>query len=91
MNLVELHELLEAIFEKEICEYKEKKGYEFDDELDLSELEEILYEHYDMNLDQLEMIVERLLPLCSLGKSPLTSNWYQGFAKDNIWIIKRKV
>ena len=91
MNELELYDLLEALFDKEIQEYKEKQGYEFDDELDLSELEEILYEHCDMNFDQLDLIVERLLPLCQVGKSELTDKIYQGFGKDNMWIIKKEV
>ena len=91
MNLLELYELLEIIFEKEIIAYKINQGYELDDELDEDELEELLYEHCDMNFDQLEMIIERLIPLCAVDNSPLTGNWYQGFAKDYMWIIKRKV
>lgn len=91
LELLELYELLEVIFEKEIIAYKENQGYEPEDELEEEELEEILYEHFDMNLDQLEMIVERLIPLCAIDKSPLSGNWYQGFAKDDMWIIKRKI
>lgn len=91
MNELELYELLEAIFEKEIREYKKEQGYEIDDELDISELEEILYNECDMNFDQLELIIERLLPLCQIAKSELTNKLYQGFGKDNMWIIKREV
>ena len=87
----ELYDLIEAIFEKEIREYKKKQGYEIDDELDISELEEILYNECDMNFDQLDLIIERLLPLCQIAKSELTDKVYQGFGKDNIWIIKREV
>lgn len=91
MNLLELYELLEIILEKEILKYKENQGYELEDELEEEELEDLLHEHLDINMDQLVMIVERLIPLCSIDKSPLTGNWYQGFAKDNMWIIKRKI
>lgn len=91
MDELELYELLEALFDKEIREYKEKQGYEFDDELDISELEEILYNECDINFDQLDLIVERLLPLCQIGKSELTNKVYQGFGKNNMWIIKREV
>ena len=91
MNELELYELLNALFEKEIQKYKENQGYEINDELDLSELEEILYNECDMNMDQLHLIIERLLPLCSIGKSSLSDKLYRGFVKDNIWIIKREV
>ena len=91
MNELELYKLLEALFDKEIREYKKEQEYEFDDELDISELEEILYNECDMNLDQLDLIVERLLPLCQIGKSELTNKVYQGFGKNNMWIIKREV
>lgn len=91
MNELELYELLEALFDKEIREYKEKQEYEFDDKLDISELEEILYNECDINFDQLDLIVERLLPLCQIGKSELTNKVYQGFGKNNMWIIKREV
>ena len=91
MSELELYDLLEGIFEKEIREYKEEQGYEIDDDLDISELEEILYNECDMNFDQLYLIIEKLLPLCQIGKSPLTDKVYQGFAKDNLWIIKREI
>lgn len=89
--LYDFYDLIEVIFEKEIREYKKEQGYEIDDELDISELEKILYNECDMNFDQLYLIIERLLPLCQIAKSELTDKVYQGFGKDNIWIIKREV
>lgn len=91
MDELELCELLEALFDKEIREYKEEQGYTFDDELDISELAKILYNECDMNFDQLNLIVERLLPLCQIDKSKLTNKVYQGFGKNNMWIIKKEV
>lgn len=91
MNTLETFELLNTIFEKEIKVYKIKNGYELEDDLELYELEDLLYQECDMNLDQLELIIERLLPLCQIAKSELTDKVYQGFGKDNMWIIKREV
>ena len=91
MNTLETFELLNTILEKEIKVYKIKNGYELEDDLELSELEDLLYQECDMNLDQLELIVNRLLPLCQVGKSILTNTVYQGFGINNMWIIKREV
>lgn len=91
MNTLETFELLNTILEKEIKVYKIKNGYELEDDLELYELEDLLYQECDMNLDQLELIIERLLPLCQIAKSELTDKVYQGFGKDNMWIIKREV
>lgn len=91
MNTLETFELLNTILEKEIKVYKIKNGYELEDDLELSELEDLLYQECDMNFDQLELIIERLLPLCQIAKSELTDKVYQGFGKDNMWIIKREV
>ena len=91
MNTLEIFELLNTILEKEIKVYKIKEGYGLEDDLELSELEDLLYQECDMNLDQLELIVERLLPLCQIAKSELTNKVYQGFGKDNMWIIKREI
>ena len=52
---------------------------------------EILYENFDINIDQLHDIVKALLPLCDCAPSPLTDIWYRGFGKDGMWIVKEEV
>lgn len=91
MRLFELYELIEVICEEEIIDYKINQGYDLNNDLEDSELEEILYNICDINIEQLEIIIERLLPLCQIAKSELSGKLYQGFGKNNIWIIKKEV
>lgn len=88
MNNLELYDLLEVICENEIKEYRqsmdlpnELESERYTMELDKYDLEEILYDTFDINLCRFKQIVETLLPLCDIGKSDLTNKIYKDFAK----------
>ena len=91
MSNWELYDLIEAMFPEEVKEFR--KSFELEDDGDLEEgdLERILYNYCDIDLDQFYFLIEKLLPLCKHAKSELTDKVYQGFGKNNIWIIKREV
>lgn len=95
--MYELYELIEVLCKNEILEYRsimelpselESERYTMD--LEESELEQILYDKYDINIDNFEYLIKDLLPLCEHAESELTSNWYRGFGKDGLWLIKKR-
>ena len=61
------------------------------DEYEDSDLEEALYNQFDITMEQFENLIEKLLPLCCIAESPLTNKLYQGFGTNNIWLIKKEV
>lgn len=60
-----------------------------DDEDDI--FENYIYERYGCDIEQFEELINYLLPLCAVGKSPLTDKLYQGFGTGNLWLIKKEV
>ena len=91
MSNWELYDLIEAMFPEEVTKYKKSLELEDDEDLEESDLEKILYDYCDINFDQFYLLIEKLLPLCEHAKSELTNKVYQGFGKNNMWIIKREV
>lgn len=87
----DIYKLLLELCKDEIEEYKEL--VEFDPHLDFIEedIEDMLYHFYNINIDEFEQLIEKLLPLCEKDKSPLTEILYRSFATDNHWLIKKKV
>lgn len=75
--------------------------YEDYDESDecTEQIENILIEEMNIDLDTLEKIVSKLLPLIEIGESPLTENMYKGFSRKFIkgsyrvkkWIAKMQI
>ena len=63
------------------------------------QIENILIEEMNIDLDTLERIVSKLLPLIEIGKSPLTGIAYKGFSREFIkgsckvrkWIAKIQI
>ena len=63
------------------------------------QIENILIEEMNIDLDTLERIVSKLLPLIEIGKSPLTGIAYKGFSREFIkgsckvrkWIAKMQI
>ena len=51
-------------------------------------IESQFMEKYDIDLNVLSEIAERLLPLCAMDKSPLTNTFRKGFVRDNCYIVK---
>lgn len=48
------------------------------------QIENILIDEMNIDLDTLEQIVSKLLPIIDVGKSPLTGNLYKGFSREFI-------
>ena len=63
------------------------------------QIENILMDEMNIDLDTLERIVRKLLPLIEIGKSPLTGIAYKGFSREFIkgsckvrkWIAKMQI
>ena len=58
---------------------------------DDSELEQSLWENYEISIENFEQLINDLIPFCHIEKSPLTGKWYQGFGTDKFWIIRREI
>ena len=63
----------------------------YDDDSGEKDLEEFIYDHYEINIENFGNLIKDLLPLCDKGESPLTNKLYQGFGIDNFWLIKQEV
>ena len=63
------------------------------------QIENILIDEMNIDLETLERIVSKLLPLIEIGKSPLTGIAYKGFSREFIkgsckvrkWIAKMQI
>jgi len=53
-------------------------------------LDEKMFDEFGIELDQLEHLVNKLLPLCEVGVSPLSGTTFCGFAdrETSCWIMK---
>ncbi len=56
-------------------------------------LDEILWDKFEIDYSNFERLVNKLLPLCEVGKSPLTGIKSRGFAdtKEQRWIMRIEV
>lgn len=69
-------------------------GLDYDEiDADTEKIDESLQEEFGCDLNQLTHIIQRLLPLIDVGKSPLTNERYKGFAdsEQGIWFVKTKI
>lgn len=62
--------------------------YDLEDE---DSLEDFVQDHYGIDIENFEMLIKDLLPLCTISQSPLTNIWYKGFGTGSIWLINKKV
>lgn len=62
-----------------------------DDTLTEYEISNLFYETYEIDEDQFRILIEDLLPLCIMVKSPLTDTWYQGFGSNGLWLMKQQI
>lgn len=62
---------------------------------DFDVLEDHLYEQFNIDFDSFHEIINRLLPLVDVGKSPLSGKFFKGFSKveDGMgrWIVKAEI
>jgi hypothetical protein len=61
------------------------------DDADLDRIDQALCDQFDIGLEQLESLLEVLIPLCRAGQSPLSGKWYRGFANGDIWLAKHEL
>jgi len=71
-----------------LAEQKEPGIYDLDDD---ESLEDFIYDYYDMNIESFELIINDLLPLCTVAQSPLTSLWYRGFGTNDTWLLSKRI
>ena len=96
INREDLNELILAMCSKELNNYQTNmelpEDFEADrfnsDILDDYDLEEILYDAFEMDIEQFEELVRRLLPLIYVSESLFDKKLVKGFAKDNTWLVK---
>ena len=69
-------------------------GLDYDEiEGDTGIIDQKLIEELNIDIDGFHKIINRLLPLITVSKSPLTNVIYKGFANRNekIWLVKTPV
>ncbi|MDM1378186.1 hypothetical protein [Myroides marinus] len=59
--------------------------------VDTSLIEEELDEKFDVDLDELKVLIDHLIPLIQIGRSPLTDILYKGFGDNGVMIVKAEV
>jgi hypothetical protein len=61
-----------------------------DEESDTWDIDHALYEEFECTLESFGKIIQHLLPLCDVGKSPLAKKKYRGFSdrEASCWLIK---
>lgn len=61
---------------------------EDDDETDV---EEVLYEKFGVEMDAFEKVINALMPMVTVAQSPITLMTYRGFADTarNLFIVKQ--
>ena len=57
------------------------------------DLDELLFDEFNIDLEIFENLIEKLMPLCEVGHSPLTGTSYRGFAdvKNGFWLEKIEI
>lgn len=73
-----------------IYHLQQSKGCDVED-FDEYELENWLFNEYEIDFESFEKLINDLIPLCSFSKSPLSNKWFQGFAFGDTWLIKNEI
>jgi hypothetical protein len=55
---------------------------------DIDAMDDLMAEHFGIDLRIFAELIEKLLPFCASGTSPLTGASYRGFAKDGCFVVK---
>lgn len=60
------------------------EDYEYDT------IEELLFEKYEVSFESFHKIIETLIPLCEVAKSPITDVIFRGFAdrEKGFWLTR---
>ena len=66
-----------------------------DDDSTYDELEQAIFDNFEVSIDAFDAIVHALLPLIDVGKSELTGEIYKGFSVQTngygFWLLKMRV
>ena len=66
-----------------------------DDNSTYDELEQAIFDNYEVSIDAFDAIAHALLPLIDVGKSELTGKTYKGFSVHTngygFWLLKTEV
>jgi len=54
------------------------------------DLESFIYHEYGIDIQNFIDLIENLLPLCDVAKSPLIDTIYQGFGTGSFWLVKKE-
>lgn len=66
------------------------------EDYDLDDVWGALYEQHEIDEDGFCWLINQLVPLIDVGKSPLTGNLYKGFSKElapglKEWLVKMEI
>lgn len=68
---------------------------DLDDNSTYDELEQAIFDNYEVSIDAFDAIARALLPLVDVGKSELTGKTYKGFSVHTngygFWLLKMEV
>lgn len=62
--------------------------YDLEDE---ESLESFVWEYYHIDIEDFERLINDLIPLCTVGQSPLTNLWYRGFGTGSLWLLNKRI
>ena len=76
-----------------IWEYEDLARYLCDVDLDDdTDIEEILYERFQMEFSEFARMTDKLLNLITVAESPLSKKVYKGFSDgQGLWLVKKEV
>jgi len=57
---------------------------------DVDDIDQALWETLEIDRVGAEDLLDKLMPLIDVAKSPLTGDTHKGFAKDGMWLAKMK-
>lgn len=86
----DIYELALELCKDYIEDYKEYYSIKIEDDLIDSEIEDLFFDTFNITFEDFEKLIDVLIPLIEVGKSPLTEKIYQGFAIDGHWLIKKE-
>jgi len=58
---------------------------------DVDDIEQAVYDKFDLDLTTVESLLDKIIPLVDVGRSPLTGTLYKGIAHNGMWLAKCKV
>lgn len=66
-------------------------GLNEDDDPDSHQIEQAMYDRFEITLEQFQKVAEALLPFTVPAKAAISGDAFQGFVKDGAFIVKTPV